>query len=304
MFLLTASSSAVGSYSEMAGRIKKHNLDPRRALWGITECPDHFYQDGDACCAEGTGFCCNMNGERCFCKQGQLKQGIREEPNGCGSTVFEKSSGISLATQQKTFFEMDAACRSHDKCYTDCTRSHKECDDEYLRLAHEACANRYWNPLSWEFWADMFLWFNGGKAQCHTKAGLSWGVMADSPAWLESMSESCRCEEDKPLRWRYKGCYVDDSERNFKVFKGRVTGFLKVINECMKKCSDYDYFALQHFHSDSAECYCSPVLNSNPNRYAKVDDGQCEIDYISFAVGSFHMEMLGRGWRNAVFEIY
>lgn len=181
-------------FNEISERIKKHNLHPRRALWGINSCPSDFYRHGDSCCKRGTTLCCRMNGEGCYCRQGQiLRQGHpRKDPDGCGSQLTGWG-GIQQATFSEPGFK--EVCNDHDWCYTDCFKTHKQCDDEWFNGADQVCWDTYWNILSGASWWDLIFGLNVGKGQCHVKVKAAYDYMSSYEAWMSSIGNSCECEQ-------------------------------------------------------------------------------------------------------------
>jgi len=238
-----------------------------------------------------------MDGEGCYCRVGQiLRQGNRGEPDGCGSALTGWGD-----IQQATFSEpgMKEACDQHDWCYTDCSKTHKQCDDEWYNAADQVCWDLYWNPLTSAVAAwDWLFGLNAGKGQCHAKVKAAYDYMSSYSAWMSSIGDSCSCDDSgKTYESIYKGCFKDDSARDFKVFIGRM-GLSSPKRTCMNRCINYKYFSLQDGgNSKGPECFCSNDIKSNPGRYPQVADKECEVDRLGGGT------LYGGAWRNAVYEI-
>jgi len=279
LLLMVASLDSVSSSSmDVVGisqRLTKHTLSSRRDL-GPTDCPwgsPSRINGVDSCCEDGVAdpLCCPLNGEtQCFCREQShphRKQSNQGESNGCGSESFF----APLWVQQAFALEFADLCDSHDECYTDCEKTHKQCDIEFYNAGMRRCEDAYWstwNPLYWSYY-----WPCVGRLNLFTMG------LEDSSAWLESIVESCYCSAhenlvgiDDPL-----GCYQDRSDRQLDVNKGRLgsTSMREFNSErCWNECEGYAYYALQDGgHEHGAECWCGQSLKKN--EYDELFLGRC-----------------------------
>lgn len=277
LLLLTVASldSVSSSPADVVGisqRLTKRSLSSRRDL-GPTDCPwgtIRRINGVDSCCEVDVAdpLCCPLNGEtQCFCREQShphRKQGNRGESNGCGSENFP----APLWVQQAFAFEFPDICDRHDACYTDCEKTHKQCDVEFYNEGERRCLNTYssiWNPL---YWACV------GKLKVFT-AGL-----VDNSAWLESIVKSCYCSAHEYVRFTNfprLGCFQDRSDRQFDVNKGRLgsTSMREFNSErCWQECEGYAYYALQDGgHEHGAECWCGQSLKEN--EYVRLSLEKC-----------------------------
>jgi len=114
-----------------------------------------------------------------------------KDPDGCGSQL----TGWG-AIQQATFSEpgFKEVCDKHDWCYTDCSKTHKQCDDEWFRGAREVCWNTYVHPSNPLAIWDLLFGLNTGKTQCYSKVAAAYDYMSSYEAWMTSIGDSCECE--------------------------------------------------------------------------------------------------------------
>jgi len=293
LLLMVASLDSVSSSSmDVVGisqRLTKHTLSSRRDLLGPTDCPwgsPSRINGVDSCCEDGVAdpLCCPLNGEtQCFCREQShphRKQGNRGESNGCGSESFP----APLWVQQVFSLEFSDMCDRHDACYTDCRKTHEQCDLDFYNAGIRSCLDTYWstwNPLYWTCIGRLNAFANG---------------LADSSAWLESIVDSCYCSAHENLNTaQYPlGCYEDRSDRQLVVSKGRLgSTSTREFNpeRCWKECEGYAYYALQDGgHQDGAECFCGQSWKEN--EYARRPWEECKNEKGN----------TGGPWRNLVFH--
>jgi len=290
LLLTVASLNSMSSPVDAVGisqRISKHPLSPRRALMGPADCPwgsKRRINGVDSCCEVGVAdpLCCPLNGEQCFCKEEShphRKESNRGNSNGCGS----KTSIWPMWIQNLFSLELNDACDSHDACYTNCEKTHEQCDREFYDAGVKLCLDTYWYE-----WNPLYQ-------LCVGRMSIFVSFMEESTAWLESMIDSCYCSAhehdlftDFPI-----GCYQDRSDRQFDVNKGRLgSRSIREFNpeRCWKECEGYRYYALQDGDDEhGAECWCGSSLKEN--KYAKRPFEECRNE----------KGFTGGQWRNLVF---
>lgn len=255
--------------------------DVRREL-GISRCP-WGEQRGNACCEDS--LCCRMDGNGCYCLNGDtLMQGPRGEQNGCGPERYGKfMKGAAKALSA----EFHDACSAHDDCYTDVTKTQKQCDDKWYDMSEQSCVHTYANANKgwWSWLSTIGNWLALGSplGYCVSRVGIFYNVMRKDNAWMVSMKDSAFCA-DSNFHRAYLGCYKDDIHRKF---DHQVSGFTSKnlsYKSCRMKCAErkFKYAGLQNGN----ECFCGNELTSG---YKKVGDKEC---------GS---KRLGGPWKMAVF---
>eukprot|EP00928_Gymnodinium_smaydae_P080794 TRINITY_DN64419_c0_g1_i1.p1 TRINITY_DN64419_c0_g1~~TRINITY_DN64419_c0_g1_i1.p1 ORF type:complete len:408 (-),score=27.83 TRINITY_DN64419_c0_g1_i1:180-1355(-) len=91
-----------------------------------------------------------------------------------------------------------------------------------------------------------------------------------------------------PRDFTFMGCYLDDDERDMKVF----IGYHHDARSCSSSCQGFGYFALQA----SGECRCGDKFGNM--HYERRSDDECGVECRSgFGV------LCGSGWRNAVYKV-
>lgn len=278
LLLLTVASldSVSSSPADVVGisqRLTKHSLSSRRDLMGPTDCPwgsKRHINGLLSCCEDGVAdaLCCPLNGEECFCREQShiRKQDNRGKSNGCGS-----EEAIWPMWVQKAFSaEIGEACDRHDHCYTDCRKTHEQCDGEFYDAGVKLCLDTYWYT-----WNPLYLW-------CLGRMNIFVSEMSDSSAWLQSRLDSCYCSAHGHVYGTDSavGCYQDKSDRQLPVYKGRLgsTSMRKFNSErCWKECEGYAYYALQDGgHEDGAQCWCGQSLKEN--EYVRLHREKCRND--------------------------